>query len=150
MNDTTGYVLRPLGAAIGGVVVAGIGIALTAAVANGVDSGDGWGDLAVVVLGALTSVGLGVLVWLSLLVAAARRLFPAGARLTPVVQSVGGVFGVVALAWAFERGGASGAAPGVVVLAALAAFVVPPAVFALRGRTTPRPAPPTEWPLPPE
>lgn len=150
MNDTTRFALWPLGAALGGVVVAGIGIAITAAIASGVDSGDGWGDLAVVVLGALASVGLGVLVWLSMLVAAARRLFPQGARLAPVVQSVGGVFGVVILAWAFERAGASGMAASVVGLAVLAVLVVPPAVFSLRGRTTPRPAPPKEWYLPPE
>ena len=150
MNDTTRFALRPLAAAVVGIVAAGLGIALTAAVAGGVDSNDGWGDLAVVVLGVLASVGLGVLVWLSLLVAAARRLFPVGARLAPVVQSVGAVFGVVVLGWAFERVGGGGTAAGVVALVALAVLVIPPAVFTLRGRTTPRPAPPTEWPLPPE
>lgn len=149
MNDTTRSALRPLGAAIGGIVVAGLGIALTAAVASGVDSGDGWGDLAVVVLGTLASVGLGGIVWLSMLVAAARRLFPQGARLAPVLQSVGGVFGVVVLGWAFERVGAGGSAGSVIALTALALLVVPPLVFSLRGRTTPRPGPPPEWPLPP-
>lgn len=149
MSDTARFALWPLGAAIGGVLVAGIGIAATVAVASGIESDSGWGALGAVVLGGLASVGLGGLVWLSMLVAGARRLFPAGARLAPVLQSVGGVFGVILLGWAFERTGAGGAAGSVIALAVLAVLVVPPAVFSLRGRTTPRPAPPKEWYLPP-
>lgn len=150
MNDTTRFALWPLGAAIAGVVVAGVGIAVTVAVASGIESDSGWGALGAAVLGGLASVGLGGIVWLSTLVAAARRLFPQGARLAPVLQSVGGVFGVVILGWAFERAGAGGSAGSVIALTALAVLVVPPLVFSLRGRTTPRPAPPKEWYLPPQ
>lgn len=149
MNDTVRLVAWPLGGAAAGVVAAGIGIAATVAIANGIESDSGWGALGAVVLGGLASIGLGGIVWLSVLVAGARRLFPAGARLAPVIQSVGGVFGVVVLGWAFERVGAGGSAGSVIALTALAVLVVPPLVFALRGRTTPRPAPPEEWPLPP-
>lgn len=150
MNETTRAAVWPLGAALGGVLAGGIALAATVAVARGVASGDGWRGLGVVVVGGLASVGLGVLVWLSLLVAAARRLFPAGARLAPVAQSAGAVLGVVVLGAGWQSSG-GGAGPGsVMLLGALAAMVVPSVVFSLRARTVPRPAPPEEWPLPPQ
>lgn len=149
MNDTVRLAIWPLGAAAAGVVAAGIGIAVTVAVANGIESDTGWEALGAVVMGGFVSIGLGGLVWLSMLTAGARRLFMVGERLAPVVQSVGGVFGVVVLGWAFERMGAGGGAGSVIGLAGLAVLVVPPLVFLLRGRTTPRPGPPPEWPLPP-
>lgn len=149
MNESTRYALWPLGAAVAGVAVGGIGLALTTAVASGVDEG-GWSGFGIILLGGLASTGLGVLVWLSLLVAAARRLFPSGARLTPVVQSAGGVLGVVILGTALQNVGGGAVPAPVIMLGALATIVVPSAVFSLRARTTPRPTPPKEWPLPPE
>ncbi len=151
MNDSARFVLGPLVAAVGGVVVTGIGLALTTAAASGVETSEGLslGGAAVAVLGSLAAVGLGGLVWLSLLVAAARRLFPRGARLTPVLWSVGGVFGVALLAAAYESLGAVAEGRTVIVAVALAELLVPPALFLLLGRTTP-PTPLKEWYLPPE
>ena len=148
MNESTRVALWPVGAALAGIVVGAIGLALTVLVANGADA-DGWGALGIAVMGGLASVGLAVLVWLSLLVAAARRLFPAGARLAPLVQSVAGVLGVVVVGVAIENAGGGAVPAPVVLLGALAAMVVPSAVFSLCARTMPRPPPPEEWPLPP-
>lgn len=149
MNDTTRLALRPLGAALGGIVVAGLGIGATALIAGAVDSDSGWGDLAVVAVGTLLSVGLGVLTWLGMLVAAARRTFPPGARLAPVVQSAGAVLAFLILVSAAQSAGVGKGGTPVVQLAAIAVLVLPPAVFIVRGRMTPRPGPPAEWPLPP-
>lgn len=147
MNETVRFVLGPLGAAVGGVVVAGAGLALTEAVASGAE---GLGDALVVVVGSLAAVGLGGLVWFSLLVAAARRLFPRGARLTPVLWSVGGVFGVVLLVAAFESLGPVVGATSVIVGTAFAVLVVPSVVFPLLGRKVPPPTGLKDWYLPPE
>lgn len=151
MNDTTRFALPPLGAAVGGVVVTGTGLALTTAAASGVETGEGLslGGAAVVLLGSLAAVGLGGLVWLSMLVAAARRLFPRGARLTPVLWSVSAVFVVALLAAAFESLGAAAEGMPVIVAVALAELLVPPALFVLLGRRMP-PTPLKEWYLPPE
>ncbi len=146
MNDTTRFALGPLGAAVGGVVVTGAGLALTEAVASGAE---GPGGALVVVLGSLVAVGLGGLVWFSMLVSAARRLFPRGARLTPVLWSVGWVFGVVVLIAAFQSLGAVVEAMPLLVAIAIVVLVVPTLVFVLRGRMAP-PTPPKEWSLPPE
>lgn len=152
MNDSARLVLGPLGAAVGGVVVTGIGLALTTAAASGVETGEGLslGGAAVAVLGSLAAVGLGGLVWLSMLVAAARRLFPRGARLTPVLWSVSGVFGVALLVAAYESLGAVAEGRNVIVAVALAELLVPPALFFLLGRRTAPPTPLKEWYLPPE
>lgn len=146
MNDSTRFALGPLGAAVGGIVVAGIGLALTEAVASGAE---GPGGALVVVLSSLVAVGLGGLVWLAVLVAAARRLFPRGARLTPVLWSVSAVFGVVVLVAAFQSLGADAQAMPLLVAIAIVVLVVPSVVFVLRGRMTP-PTPVKEWYLPPE
>lgn len=152
MTSTARLALWPLAAAGAGAAAAALGVGISVLVANTVDSGSAWTDLAVVLLGMMASVGLGVVVWLGFLVAAARRLFPLGERLTPVLLSAGAVLAVVVLVSVVSGAGAesSGADPLVVlVTAAVAIAVLPSAVFVLRGRTVPRPGPPPGWPLPP-
>jgi len=152
VNTNGRLVLRPVAAGLGGIVVAAIGLGLTVVLARDVKADYGWGDLVAVVLGTAASVSIGVLVWVSLLVVAARRLLPRGERLAPVLGSVGAVLGVVVLGSVLGglAAGSAGVAPWVVLLVAAAAvLVVPPGVFVLRARTAPRPGPPTEWPLPP-
>lgn len=145
-------VLAPLGAAAAGVAAGLVGVGLTVALVNTADAGDGWGDLAAVVLGVLLSVGLGVVVWLAMLVAAARRLFPRGERLVPLLLSAGGVLGLVLAAAVASAADQTipGSGPLLVLGACLiGAFVLSPAVFWLCGTTRRRPGPPPGWPLPP-
>lgn len=145
-------VLAPLGAAAAGVAAGLLGVGLTVALANTVDSGDAWADLAMAVLGVLVSVGLGVVVWLAALVAAARRLFARGERLAPLLLSAGGVLGLVLVAGVASSADQTlpGAGPLLVLGACVVGVVVlPPAVFWLYGTTRRRPGPPPGWPLPP-
>ena len=144
--------LLPLGAAAAGVLVAALGIGATVLVANAIGSSPAMTDVAVAVLGIVGSVAVGVLVWLSLLVVAARRLFQPGGRLAPVLLSAVGVL-AVAVAGSIVAGATAddaGVVSAVVLAFALVGVVgIPAAVFVLRGHTTHRPGPPPGWPLPP-
>lgn len=147
--------LWPLGAAAAGIVVAALGTGATFLVANAVGSGEGWTPVVVAVLGAFGSVAVGVLVWLSLLVVAARRLFPRGRRLTPVLVSAAIILGAVVLG-AVVLGGplvrsldAGTGSAVLLVLASLATAGAPALVFWLCARDAHRPGPPPGWPLPP-
>lgn len=135
LNRTIRVVLWPLGAAATGIIVAAAGIGATFLVAQAVGSGDGWTDVAVAVLGSFGSVALGVLVWLALLVVGARRLFPRGSRLVPVLVSAVIVLAVVVLGGPLVRSADPGTASTVVlVLAVLATLGAPAVVFLLRER----------------
>lgn len=135
MNRTARVVLWPLGAAATGIGVAALGIGATFLVADAVGPGEGWTDLAVAVLGAFGSVAVGVLVWLAMLVVAARRLFPRGVRLAPVLVSAAVVLAVVVLGAPLVRSLDAGTASTVVlVLSVLALLGAPAVVFALADR----------------
>lgn len=140
---TRHYALPPLVAAAWGVLTAAVGLGVTWLVVRGMEPGPGMADVAVAVLGLLASTGLGVAVWLALLVRAAVRLFPRGSRLAPVIVSAAVVLALVVtwstLASRLEDGGGlpSSPAEALVALPLLLALPAPSVVYALWARRRP-------------
>lgn len=149
MPRTRRLVLTPLLAVALGVLVGGVGLGVTLALAGRVDTDRAtMADLGLAVLGLVVSVGVGVVTWLVVLVRGAVALFPAGRRLAPVLWSAAATFGLIVL-WTVVAGllddGAGLAedvADALLLVGMVLVLAAPSAVFVAWDRAGRRAGPP--------
>lgn len=142
MPSTWRVLLWPLVASLAGAATVVLSMWAVVGLAGAQESTGRGAGILVAVVGVLFATGLSVTVWVLLLAVAARRLFPRGQRLTPLLQAVGLVLGLLAATYAFVAGSAAAisdavgeALPLTLLLVALGcALVAPSVVFLLTAR----------------